>query len=152
VNAVLRALVMYAFLLVVFRVSGKRSLAEITTFDFLLLLILSETTQQAMVGNDHSMTNAFLLIITWVGIDILLSVVKQKSPRVEKWMEGVPVVIVEDGRPLYDRMQAQRVDEDDILTAARKLQGLERMEQIKYAVLERSGGISVIPKEPGRTG
>jgi uncharacterized membrane protein YcaP (DUF421 family) len=152
VNAVLRALVMYAFLLVVFRVSGKRSLAEITTFDFLLLLILSETTQQAMVGNDHSMTNAFLLIITWVGIDILLSVVKQKSPRVEKWMEGVPVVIVEDGRPLYDRMQAQRVDEDDILTAARKLQGLERMEQIKYAVLKRSGGISVIPKEPGRTG
>jgi uncharacterized membrane protein YcaP (DUF421 family) len=152
VNAVLRALVMYAFLLVVFRVSGKRSLAEITTFDFLLLLILSETTQQAMVGNDHSMTNAFLLIITWVGIDILLSVVKQKSPRVEKWMEGVPVVIVEDGRPLYDRMQAQRVDEDDILTAARKLQGLERMEQIKYAVLERSGGISVIPKEPERTG
>jgi uncharacterized membrane protein YcaP (DUF421 family) len=152
VNAVLRALVMYAFLLVVFRVSGKRSLAEITTFDFLLLLILSETTQQAMVGNDHSMTNAFLLIITWVGIDILLSVVKQKAPRVEKWMEGVPVVIIEDGRPLYDRIQAQRVDEDDILTAARKLQGLERMAQIKYAVLERSGGISVIPKEPGRTG
>jgi uncharacterized membrane protein YcaP (DUF421 family) len=146
VDAVLRAVVMYLFLLVVFRIAGKRSLAELTTFDFLLLLILSETTQQAMVGNDHSMTNAFLLVITWLSVDIALSVVKQRFPRAEKWLEGVPVVIVADGRPLHDRMERLRVDEDDVLTAARRLHGLERLDQIKYAVLERSGGISVIPR------
>lgn len=56
-------------------------------------------------------------------------------------------MIVEEGRPLKDRMAKARVDEDDILTAARQLQGLERMDQIKYAVLERSGGISIIPNQ-----
>jgi uncharacterized membrane protein YcaP (DUF421 family) len=60
---------------------------------------------------------------------------------------GVPTVIVEEGRPLRDLMQRARVEEDDVLEAARRLQGLERMEQIKYAVLEKSGGISIIPKE-----
>ncbi len=72
---------------------------------------------------------------------------KQRSPQVEKLLDGVPLVIVEDGRPLKERMAKSRVDEDDVLTAACKLQGLERMEQIKYAVLERSGGISIIPKQ-----
>jgi uncharacterized membrane protein YcaP (DUF421 family) len=146
VETVLRALTMYVFLLLIFRIAGKRSFAEITTFDFLLLLIISETTQQAMVGNDHSMTNAFLLIITLVGIDIGLSLAKQRSPVVEKWLDGLPVVIVADGKPLKEQMRAQRVDEEDVLAAARLTQGLQRMEQIKYAVLERAGGISVIPK------
>jgi uncharacterized membrane protein YcaP (DUF421 family) len=150
VDAVVRAVVMYLFLLVVFRVSGKRSLAEITTFDFLLLLILSETTQQAMVGQDRSMTNAFLLIFTWVAVDIALSFLKQRFPRTEKWLEGTPVVIVEDGRPVREWMERLRVDVDDVLTAARKLHGLERMDQVKYAVLERSGGISIIPKRETR--
>ncbi|MEH1834145.1 MAG: YetF domain-containing protein [Nostoc sp.] len=72
---------------------------------------------------------------------------KQRSPQVEKFLDGVPLVIVEEGRPLKDRMAKARVDEDDILTAARQLQGLERMDQIKYAVLERSGGISIIPNQ-----
>jgi uncharacterized membrane protein YcaP (DUF421 family) len=139
-------LTMYVFLLLIFRIAGKRSFAEITTFDFLLLLIISETTQQAMVRDDHSMTNAFLLIITLVGIDIGLSLAKQRSPVVEKWLDGLPVVIVADGKPLKEQMRAQRVDEEDVLAAARLTQGLQRMEQIKYAVLERAGGISVIPK------
>jgi uncharacterized membrane protein YcaP (DUF421 family) len=58
----------------------------------------------------------------------------------------VPLVVVENGQPLRDRMNKARIDEDDVLTAARQLQGLERMEQIKYAVLERNGGISIIPR------
>lgn len=145
-NAIVRALAMYLFLMVVFRISGKRTLAEITTFDLLLLLILSETTQQAMVGEDHSMTNAFLLILTWIAVDIGLSFVKQRLRWTEKWLEGTPVVLVEDGQPVREWMDRLRVDEDDILTAARKLHGLERLDQIKYAVLERSGGISVIPR------
>jgi uncharacterized membrane protein YcaP (DUF421 family) len=146
VDAVTRALVMYAFLLLIFRVAGNRSLAQLTTFDFLLLLILSETTQQAMVGEDRSMTNAFLLIGTLVGIDIALALIKRRFPSTERWLEGLPVVIVENGKPRREWMDRLGVDEDDVITEARKLHGLERMEQIKYAVLERSGGISIIPR------
>jgi uncharacterized membrane protein YcaP (DUF421 family) len=75
-----------------------------------------------------------------------LSWIKERSPRLSRWMEGVPLVIVEDGRPLRDRMEKSRIDEGDILAAARELRGLERMDQIKFAVLERSGGISIVPK------
>lgn len=146
-GAVLRAVGVYLFLFILFRVAGKRSLAQITTFDFILLLIISEATQNAMIGNDYSLTNGFLVILTLVGMDIALSLWKQRSPQVEKFLDGVPLVIVEEGRPLKDRMAKARVDEDDVLTAARELQGLERMDQIKYAVLERSGGISIIPKQ-----
>ncbi len=146
-EAIVRAAAIYLFLLILFRLAGKRSISQITTFDFVLLLIISEATQQAMITNDFSITNALLVIITLVGIDIGMSLLKQRSDRLEKLVDGVPLVIVEDGKVLKDRMRKARVDEDDILTAARELQGLERMEQIKYAVLERSGGISIIPAQ-----
>ena len=145
-DAVLRATAIYAFLLVLFRIAGKRSLSESTTFDLVLLLIVGEATQQALLGNDFSITNALLVILTLVGLNIGMSLWKQRSPQLEKWVEGVPLVIVENGQPLKDRMNKARVDEGDILEAARTLQGLERMDQIKYAVLERTGGISIIPK------
>jgi uncharacterized membrane protein YcaP (DUF421 family) len=146
-DAVLRATAIYFFLLLIFRLSGKRSIAQITTFDLILLLIISEATQQALLGQDFSLTNAFLVIVTLVGIDIGLSLLKQRSPRFEKILEDEPLIIVEEGRPLLDRMKKARVDEEDVLIAARILQGLERMDQIKYAVLERNGGISIIPKQ-----
>src|SRR6187431_210505 len=100
---ILRGIVVYVFLLVVFRISGKRSLAETSSFDLVLLLIISETTQQAMVDNDHSMTNAGLLIVTLVGADILLSLIKQRSKSIERWLDGLPLVIVRDGRLLEER-------------------------------------------------
>ena len=146
-DAILRGVSIYVFLLVLFRIAGKRSLAQVTTFDFVLLLIVSEATQQAMLGNDYSMTNAFLLITTLVGMDVALTLWKRRSPRLDRLLEGTPLILVEDGKPLKDRMHKSRVDEADVLAAARELQGLERMEQIRYAVLERSGGISIIPRD-----
>ena len=145
-DSVLRGIAVYVFLLLIFRISGKRSLAETSSFDLVLLLIISETTQQAMVGNDHSMVNAFILIVTLVGADIILSVVKQRAPVVEWWLDGLPLIIVKDGRLLEDRAKRERVDENDVLEAARVEQGLERMDQIKFAVLERGGKISIIPR------
>jgi len=121
-------------------------LAEITTFDFILLLIVSETTQNALSGTDYSITNSLLPIVTLVGIDVGLSLVKQYWPTVDKIIDGVPLIL-EDGRPHAERMAKSRVDEADILAAARRSQGLERLDQIKYAVLERDGGISIIPAE-----
>jgi uncharacterized membrane protein YcaP (DUF421 family) len=145
-DTVFRAVGIYAALMIILRGSGQRSLAHITTFDFVLLLILGESTQQALIGDDFSLTTGVLLIATLVGIDMTLAVLKGRSRVLERLMEGVPLVIVEDGRPLHDRMSRSRVDESDVLAAARERQGLERMDQIKYAVLERSGGISIVPK------
>ena len=146
-DSVLRGAAIYFFLLVLFRLAGKRTLSDVTTFDFVLLLIISEATQQALLGEDFSLTNAFLVILTLIGLDIAISLWQQRWPRLGKWIEGVPLVIVEDGRPLHERMQRSRISEEDVLTAARERQGLARMDQIRYAVLERSGGISIIPKQ-----
>lgn len=144
-ESVLRGLAIYAFLLLIFRVSGKRSLAQTTTFDLVLLLIISEVTQQAMVDDDKSMTNGVLLILTLVGADILMSHLKLRSPRLDRVVDNTPVVILRDGKPIRERMTKERITEDDILQAARLDQGLERLDQIKYAVLEVSGEISIIP-------
>jgi uncharacterized membrane protein YcaP (DUF421 family) len=98
-----------------------------------------------MIENDCSLTNGFLVILTLVELDILLSLGKQRSPTIEKLLHGVPMVVLEDSQPLRERMIETRIG-DDVLTPARELQGLERMDQIKYAVLEHSGGISIIPR------
>jgi len=142
---VARALAMYLFLLVVVRVSGKRTLAEVTVFDFILLLIISECTQQAMTGNDFSVTNGFLLVLTLVSVDRVSDWVTSRSERLDHMVNDAPLVLVDQGRVLHDRLRASHMRVDEVLEAARKDQGLERLEQIKYAVLERSGGISIIP-------
>lgn len=146
-ETIVRGLLVYFFLLVVFRLAGKRTLAQTTNFDLILLLIISETTQQAMVGEDYSLTTAFLLILTLVSADILLSYLKEKSPNLEKWLDGLPILIIEDGKMHQDRMARMLIDENDIMETARSLQGLERLEQIKYAVVERNGDITIIPKQ-----
>lgn len=148
-ESVLRAVAVYGFLVLVIRLAGRRTMAQLTDFDFVLLLIIAEATQQGLLGDDSSITNAFLVILTLIVIDIGLSLWKQRSPRIEKWLDGVPLVIVEEGRLLEDLAKKARVDEQDILAAARMLHGLERMNQIKYAVLERAGGISIIPQRNG---
>lgn len=145
-DAVLRAAAIYFILLLLFRLTGKRSLGQLTTFDFVLLLVIAEATQQGLLGNDFSLTNAFIVIVTLIGIDTGLSLLERRSGTVDKLVNGVPLVIVEDGEPLEDRMNKVRITADDVLQMARATQGIERMEQIKYAVLERGGGISVIPR------
>lgn len=149
-ESVLRGTAIYLFLLIVFRITGKRSLDQVTTFDFVLLLIISETTQQALLGEDFSITNACLLILTLFVLDQGFSWLKEKSQLVQKLAEGLPVVLLENGKPFKERMRQSQVDESDILEAARELQGLERLDQIKYAVLERHGGITIVPKPEER--
>jgi uncharacterized membrane protein YcaP (DUF421 family) len=147
-EGVIRALAIYLFLMVIFRISGKRSIANITTFDFVLLLIIAEATQQALLGQeDFSLMKAFVLTATLVGIDIGLSLLKQRFESLQKVFEGLPVLVVRDGEPLKERMNNERLSESEVLAHARTLQGLERMEQIKYAVLETNGQISIIPKQ-----
>lgn len=146
-DPILRAVAIYFVLLVIFRIAGRRSLGHITTFDLVLALIIGETVEGALLGEDHSLTNAVLLVLTLVGMDLLTSLVKQRSPAVARVLEGVPILVVEEGAPHRDRMDRERIGVDDILGAARETQGLGRMEQIRYAVVEPNGSISVIPKE-----
>ncbi len=145
-DSVLRAAAIYLVVLVVFRLAGRRTLSELTTFDFVLLLIIGEATQQALLGDDFSIVNATVVIISLVVFDITLSLVKNKSRWFAKLIDGEPMIIVEHGQVLARRLRKARIDEDDILEAARHSQGLERIDQIKFAILERDGKISIIPR------
>lgn len=141
-ETVLRAAAIYLVLMVVFKIAGRRTLLQMTSFDLILLLIISEATQQALLGDDFSVTGAALTIITLVTIDIVLGKLKSRFPVVEQAIDGGPVILVENGNLLTER----GIDPDDVLEAARSGPGLERFDQIKYAVLEVNGHISVIPR------
>lgn len=148
-DSVLHAAAIYFILILLFRLAGKRTIAQITLFDFILLLVIGEATQQALLGDDFSITNATLVILTLIALDSVLAWAKELSPRFAKLTEGMPLVLVEHGNPLQERLKSVRIGEDDILEAARQTQGIERMEQIRYAVLERNGAISIIPEPSG---
>ncbi len=146
-ESVLRAAAIYLVLLIIFRLAGRRTIAQMTSFDLVLALIVSEGVSQGLTGQDHSVTNALLIAITLISMDVLIAYLKARHPRVDDYLEGRPMVIVADGKPLEDRMRRARVDVNDVMAAARERMGIERLEQIKFAVLENSGGISVIPRE-----
>jgi uncharacterized membrane protein YcaP (DUF421 family) len=146
-NIVFRTFIVYIFLFIIVRLSGKKSLAEASTFDFVLLLIISEVTQQALVGEDFSLTASFIAISTLVGIDMLFILIKHKWKLFGKISESTPLVIVNKGEPLWKRMKLTQVEYEDILEAARLKHGIYSMDKIEYAVLEKDGSISIIPKE-----
>lgn len=144
-DSVLRAAAIYLVLLVLFKVAGRRTLAELTTFDLVLLMVIGEATQQALLGDDFSLTNAVMVIVTLIAIDIGFSLVKQRSTGFARVLDGGPTVLVEEGQVLHKRLKHARLDEGDILEAARSTQGLVEIRQIRFAILERNGKISVIP-------
>ena len=145
-ESVIRPALVYLFLLLLLRLTGKRTLAQITSFDFVLLLIISEATQQALIGEDNSMINGAIVVATLIGLNVVMSLLKQRYKWIDRVLDDIPLMIVADGKPLKDRMDKARVDEEDVLDAAREIHGLERMDQIRYAILERSGAISIIPR------
>jgi len=146
-DTVLRAAVIYLVLVVVLRLAGRRTLSETTTFDFVLLLIIGEATQQALLGDDFSLTTAVLSILTLVTCDVALSYIKGWLPGLARVLDGEPTVVVVDGRALEQRMRWARIDVEDVLEAARRAHGIAGLERIRFAVLERNGAISIIPKD-----
>jgi len=146
-ETVLRGFAIYVVLLVIVRLSGRRTLAQMTPFDLVLLLIIAETTQQALLGDDFSITNALVLIVTLFGIDIALSYLKKGYSGLSLLIDGTPTILLSHGQPDERALRRARVSIDDVLKAARVQQGLERQDQIKFAVLEASGEISIVPKD-----
>ncbi|MBS0970942.1 DUF421 domain-containing protein [Chimaeribacter arupi] len=146
-DMVLRAACMYLFLMLVFKIAGRRTILQMTSFDFILLLIISEATQQALLGDDFSLFGAFITIGTLIAIDILLSMLKDKVPAADLLLDGSPIILIENGKTLDKRMVQLRISLEDVMEVARQEQGLEQASQIKYAILETNGKISVIPQK-----
>jgi uncharacterized membrane protein YcaP (DUF421 family) len=147
---ILRAASVYLFLMFVFRFAGHRTLAQITNFDLILVLIIGDATQNAIVGDDTTVLTAAVAIGTLVLLDVAMGRGKQAWPALDDVVDGMPVVLVAHGEEFQERMKREGVDSEDILATARERQGITRMEEIEYAVLERSGGISIIPANSAR--
>jgi uncharacterized membrane protein YcaP (DUF421 family) len=150
-SVVLRAFLIYGFVLLVMRVAGKRTLAEMSTFDLVVVLIISEAIQPAMTADDTRMTTAVLLVLTILAADAMLGLLKEKSQTANRLLDDVPTVLIKDGKLRKQAMARERIDEDDILEAARENLGLHSLDQIRFALLERTGGISIIPWPPEPT-
>ncbi|MEU0103641.1 YetF domain-containing protein [Streptomyces sp. NPDC006267] len=139
----LRALIVYVVVLLLLRTAGKRTMADVTTFDLVLLLIISEATQQSLLGDDFFLTTAALVIATLIALDRLADYLSYRWPFFSKSTSSRPMVVMADGKVLPDRMRKTQLKESDTLQAARESHGLGSLDQTKYAVLETSCGISV---------
>lgn len=146
-DMILRAVTIYLILVVVFKIAGRRALLQMTSFDLILLLIISEATQQGLLGNDFSVTGAALCIITLIVMDMLFGKLKKYLPGAEEMIDGTAVVLVENGVLMRDKMKMADISVDDIMVSARNNQGLTTLTEIKFAILETNGHISIIPQK-----
>ncbi|MCP2334287.1 DUF421 domain-containing protein [Actinoalloteichus caeruleus] len=151
-HSVLATTAVYLGILVLLRLTGKRTLAQVSTLDLILLLIISEATQQALIGDDFSITTALLVITTLMFVDRTADYLRWRFRPVDRVLQGAPLVLVDHGKPVDRHLAAQHITVDDILTAARERQGVHGLHQIRYAVLETSGAISIIPTPEAASG
>jgi len=144
-DTIIRSLIIYFVLWGLLRLSGRRTLGKMTSFDLVLLLVIGGVTHRALLGQDYSVVNALLVIVTLILTDVALSLLQREFPPLSKLFNGEPMIVVEEGRPLLGRLKRARLTAEQVLEAGRRIHGLERMDQIKYAILEASGEISIIP-------
>jgi uncharacterized membrane protein YcaP (DUF421 family) len=141
-----RAILVYLFLLVALRVMGRRELGQVTAFDIIVLLTLSNILQNAMIGNDNSLAGGVLGAAVLLSANLALAHVVFRSRNVERVVEGAPSVLVSDGKLQPGAMKKFLITEQDVLSAVRR-EGLERIDDVRLVILEPNGLISVIPKE-----
>ena len=144
-GTVARAAGVYVFLLVVFRISGRRTLAQVTNFDLILVLIIGDATQQALIGDDFTITTGLLAVSTLVVLDVALSWAKQRWHAIDVLVDGLPLPLVVARTLRPDQMASEGVTDDDLLMAARQAHGLVRLDEIDHAILESNGAISIVP-------
>lgn len=143
---IINATIIYWVLLFAFRLIGRRGPSMSTPFEIILLFMLGGMGMQAILGADHSLTNAVLGIATVVMMHVLVSSLKTWSERFGRVVDGTPVLIYSKGDWKEEAMNRLRVHQQDVMAAARG-QGVERMEQVKYVIVERNGGISVLKQD-----
>ena len=144
-QVVIKTAAIYLVLLLIFRISGRRTLAETSTFDLVLLLIIGETTQQAMVGQDDSLGSAIIAVVSLVSLDMGITYLKKVFPAFDRLIEGYPILLIHDGKVQDLALRANGLDDEDLREAARLSHGLDDVKDVRQATLERNGQISIVP-------
>jgi uncharacterized membrane protein YcaP (DUF421 family) len=145
---VVRATVVFWFLWLVVRGTGKRSLSELTPLDLLLVVVVGDLVQQGVSQEDMSVTGAMLAVSVFVGWTLLADFLERRSNRARRVLSGDPVIVLRRGEPLEERLQQERITVDDLKEAAR-LEGHRDLADLEYAVLETDGKFSFIPVKEG---
>src|SRR4051812_40859745 len=141
---VLRTMVVYFTVVLGLRLFGKRELGQMTPFDLVLLLTLSNSVQNAMTGPDTSLTGGLVSAATLLASNYLLNLSGARLPWVRRWLIGNPTLLVHNGRKIPERMRREGVTEEELLMACRQ-HGIDKIEDVASAVLEVDGTISIIP-------
>lgn len=144
-DIVFRASVMFAIVYGLVRLLGKRELGQMTPFEFVSLIVIGDLIQQGVTQTDFSLTGALLAIGTFSFWALVLSWVAYLSPRAEKWLEGEPRVLIQDGRLLKQNLRRDRMTPAEVESEMR-LAGIGSMQDVAWAVLEPGGRISFIKK------
>lgn len=143
---VLRACAVYFLLLAMIRMSGKRSMGQFTPFDMLLVVLLGNAVQNALLGQDTSVGGGLLLAATLIALNWLVGLATARSPRTERWVEGSPVLLARDGQVYRDVLRRELISHEDFEKAMREAGCLD-MADIQLAVLENNGHITLVPRQ-----
>jgi len=143
---ILRAIVVYAFLIIGLRLSGKRELAQLNPFDLVVLLTLSNTVQNAIIGDDNSLLGGLigataLLVVNYFVVRFMFF-----HPKMEELIEGEPVCLVEDGKVCEDKLRQELINVTELRSAAHR-QGFETLNDVESAILEPGGTFAFTRKE-----
>jgi uncharacterized membrane protein YcaP (DUF421 family) len=144
-DIVFRAAALYVFVFIVMRKLGRRQLSRLAPFDLVLLIVLGDAIQQGLTQNDNSVTGAIIAVSTIAILQFATSYLSFRVPRLERILEGEPIVIVQDGKPIERNLRRERLTIGDLAEEARQQQ-IASIENVKWAVLESNGAISFILK------
>ena len=144
-DIVLRATLIYFFFFLLFRVIGKKHTGEFSRFDIILLLIISELVESAIIQDDKSLTAVFIGATTFIIISVLIDKIAFRSPKFEALINGEPVIIIRNGRLCLKELKKEEISEAELMEALH-MNGLNDIEDIDYALLESNGKISIIKK------
>jgi uncharacterized membrane protein YcaP (DUF421 family) len=147
-GTILRAAFGYCFLVFMIRVVGRRPGKQMTPFEYVLIFFIGGLVLSPVLGDDRSISNAMCVIITVAMMHVLFAWLKQISPRFGRIVDGTPLILLEKGERHVETMDKMLIQDSDIMAAARD-KGLMRFDQIKYAILERNGEISIIASSEG---
>lgn len=142
-DIVLRAAVAYVFIIFLLRIIGRRELSTLAPSDLVLLVVMGDLVQNGVTQSDQSVTGVFLAVSTFALLTVAVSVMSYKSRRVHTLVQGAPLILVQDGKPIEQNLRSERLNVDDIAEQARG-QGIERLDEVKWCVLEASGAMSFI--------
>jgi uncharacterized membrane protein YcaP (DUF421 family) len=145
-DIVLRAIAVFAFLLVLTRIIGKRELSSLQPLDLILLIILGDAVQQGLTQDDYSLTGAFLAIGTIAVLQVFTSYVSWRFPRTRPMLDGTPIIILQDGELIERNMKRERLTPDEVAEEARQ-QSIPHLSEVKFAILETNGRISFIKND-----